>query len=209
MVTKSTTKRTCLEPREFFERFPARKKTLSKTMLGKHVSRVLIEQANTTTRKMTYFLMSAKAYGNACNEVSDLRNALSERERSRDAQHQAAMSQLLKKNSQLNDELNSLRKLERIRDTLEARDADLTREKEAATHALRSFQRGLEGLRQAIQKTNVRINGNLEQILNMPPDRISREASSFFAGLQQRKAAGGPRGFLPPSQHQSSPDEEA
>lgn len=80
MATKTSTKRTYLEPSDFFARYPSRKSTLSNTLLEKHVSWVLIEQSAATTRKMTYFLMSAAAYGRACREISDLPNRLSMRE---------------------------------------------------------------------------------------------------------------------------------
>ena len=135
-----------LEPTEFFNKYPGRKRLLAGTSLEKYVSWVLMEQ-EPGSRKMAYFLISAASYGRACYDMTS-----GEKEGRSDGDEfhlREELAKLQEKNAALVEELDDLKQLHSIRNSQEYRNADMARDKHAVQKSMRELQSLLDAIRLA------------------------------------------------------------
>ena len=154
------TTRQYLEPTEFFDEYPGRKRLLAGTSLEKYVSWVLMEQ-EPASKKMAYFLMSAASYGRACYDM-----------KSAEKQHASGggefdlhdeLAKLRDDNTALVEQLDDLKRLNDIRNSKEYLNADMARDKHVVQNTIKELQSLLDAMRLAnphyVEKIERRLEG--------------------------------------------------
>lgn len=160
------TNRQYLEPTEFFDEYPGRKRLLAGTSLEKYVSWVLIEQ-EPASRKMAYFLISAASYGRACYDMTSAEK-LSDSSGSEFDLHDE-LAKLRDSNAALVEELDDLKQLNSIRNSEEYRNTDMARDKQALQNAMRELQCLLDAMRLANPHYVEKIERRLEGVVQRGP----------------------------------------
>ena len=160
------TTRQYLEPTEFFDEYPGRKRLLAGTSLEKYVSWVLIEQ-EPASRKMAYFLMSAASYGRACYDMNSAeKQGVSGRGES-DLHEELA--KLRDSNAALVEELDDLKQLNDTRSTKEYLKADMARDKHVVQNTIKELQSLLDAMRLANPHYVEKIERRLEGVVQRGP----------------------------------------
>ena len=158
------TTRQYLEPTEFFDEYPGRKRLLAGTSLEKYVSWVLIEQ-EPASRKMAYFLMSAASYGRACYDMKSAEKQYATGGGEFDLHDELA--KLRDDNTALVEQLDDLKRLNDIRSSEEYRNTDMARDKQALQNAMIELQDLLDAMRLAnphyVEKIERRVEGVLQR----------------------------------------------
>ena len=121
---------------------------------------------------MTYMLMSATAYSRACAAASSSTSNANVRAL------ECRIRDLEEDKKWLETRVDELNSLESIRASLEARSEAMEREHNAATHLMQKLQQLQETVRLQNPKLGAKIKGNLELILDLPPDANAREVKS-------------------------------
>jgi DNA repair exonuclease SbcCD ATPase subunit len=160
-----------LKPTAFAKQHRDRGIRLKGSALERYVSWVLIDRES-SSKSMTYMLMSATAYSRACGAAStNTSNA-----NVRNLEHRIV--ELEEDKAWLEKQVDELRSLETIRDSLETRSATLDREQKAAQQLIQNLHQLEETVNLQNPKLGAKIKGNLELILALPPDANSREVIS-------------------------------
>ena len=160
-----------LKPAAFVRLYPARASQLQDSTLKKHVSWVLIDRES-SSKAMTYMLMSSTAYARACAVAATKTSAANV------SMLERRLNELEEDNADLDRRVDELATLDRIRSSLEARSAALDRDQQAATQLIAKLHQLEETVRLQNPKLAATIRGNLESILDMPPNARSREVMS-------------------------------
>ena len=158
------TNRQYLEPTEFFDEYPGRKRLLAGTSLEKYVSWVLMEQ-EPAAKKMAYFLISAASYGRACYDMTSANKQGASSMGEFDLHDELA--KLRDVNAALVEEMDDLKQLNGIRNSEEYRNADMVRDKRAPQNAMRELQGLLDAIRLAnphyVEKIERRLEGVVQR----------------------------------------------
>ncbi len=170
------TTRQYLEPTEFFDEYPGRKRLLAGTSLEKYVSWVLIER-EPASRKMAYFLMSAASYGRACYDMTPGEKQHASSGGEFDLHDELA--KLRDDNTALVEQLDDLKRLNDIRNLDEYRNADMARDKHVAQNTIKELQSLLDAMRIANPHYVEKIERRLEGVVQPGPlSDLSKPAST-------------------------------
>ena len=140
------TNRQYLEPAEFFDQYPGRKRLLAGTPLEKYVSWVLMEQ-EPESKRMAYFLISAASYGRACYDMTSSEKKTTYGESELYLHEEFAKLQV--RNAALVEELDDLKQLNGILNLEAYRNADMARDKHAVQKSINELQSLLDAIRLA------------------------------------------------------------
>ena len=151
-----------LEPTEFFNKYPVRKRLLEGTSLEKYVSWVLMEQ-EPGSRMMAYFLISAASYGRACYDMTSGEKQGVSGGSEFDLRDEFA--KLQERNAALVEELDDLKQLHSIRNSQEYRNADTAREKHAVQKSMRELKILLDAIRLANPHYVEKIERRVESVV--------------------------------------------
>lgn len=151
-----------LEPAEFFEKYPGRKRLLAGTPMEKYVSWVLMEQVP-ESKKMAYFLISAASYGRACYDMTSGEKQVVSDEG--DFYLRDELAKLQDKNAALVEELDDLNRLIETRNLEAYRSADMGRDKHAVQKTMKELQTLLDAMRLANPHYVENIERRLESIV--------------------------------------------
>ena len=156
------TSRQYLEPTEFFDEYPGRRRLLAGTSLEKYVSWVLMEQ-EPGSKKMAYFLISAASYCRACYDMTSGEKHDVSGGSEFDVQDEFA--KLQDRNAALVEELDDLKQLHSIRNSQEYRNADMARDKHVIQKSMRELQSLLDAIRLANPHYVEKIERRVESVV--------------------------------------------